>query len=326
MKKFLSIVFLTLLLMPLGIHRAESWGFFGHKRINHLAVFTLPPSMLVFYKPNIEWITEHAPDPDKRRYSDPEEPPRHYIDMDRYGKFPFPDLPHNWYDAVAKYGEDSLTRNGIVPWQILLEMKNLEKAFSDKNRYRILRYSADIGHYVGDGHVPLHCTENYNGQMTGQKGIHALWESRVPELFADAEYDFVVGKADYIDKPAQFVWKFILESAAEVDSVLNDEKEVSAGFSADDKFTFEDRGSTTVKTYSVNFCRAYQTKLANMQERRMRAAIYDLGCIWYTCWVNAGQPDLSGIADQKISDDDLKSLQEMDSKWIDGKIIGREEE
>ncbi len=26
------------------------WGFFGHKRINRMAVFTLPPEMMVFYK------------------------------------------------------------------------------------------------------------------------------------------------------------------------------------------------------------------------------------------------------------------------------------
>ena len=49
-------------------------------------------------------------------------------------------------------------------------------------------------YYVGDAHVPLHTTENYNGKMTGQKGIHGFWESRLPEINAD-NYNFFVLKA-----------------------------------------------------------------------------------------------------------------------------------
>ena len=47
----------------------QKWGFFGHRRINRMAVFTLPPEMIVFFKRKIEYITEHAVDPDKRRYA-----------------------------------------------------------------------------------------------------------------------------------------------------------------------------------------------------------------------------------------------------------------
>ncbi len=46
------------------------WGFFGHRRINRMAVFTLPPGLIPFYKKNLEFITEHAVDPDKRMRRD----------------------------------------------------------------------------------------------------------------------------------------------------------------------------------------------------------------------------------------------------------------
>src|SRR5438128_1736401 len=104
MKRFL----LTISIIFLSISLAMSWGLWGHKRINKMACFTLPPEMFGFYKSHIDFITEHAVDPDRRRYSDPLEAPRHFIDVDRYGAHPFDSVPKFWKDAVAKYSEDTL--------------------------------------------------------------------------------------------------------------------------------------------------------------------------------------------------------------------------
>lgn len=106
--------------------KSYCWGFFAHKKINYLAVFLLPPQMMVLYKPNIEFLTEHGVDPDKRRYAVAAEGPRHYLDIDHYGKYPYKELPHKWTDAVAKFGADTLQGYGIVPWhvQIMLNRVN----------------------------------------------------------------------------------------------------------------------------------------------------------------------------------------------------------
>ena len=284
-------------------------------------MFTLPPQMLALYKPNIEYITSHAVDPDKRRYSNPDEAPRHYIDLDRYGMYPFDSLPHRWDDAVAKYSEDSLKRHGIVPWHVPLMLYRLTDAFKDKDKYRILHYSADIGHYIADAHVPLHCTRNYNGQLTGQVGIHGFWESRVPELFGE-DYDYFVGKAEYIDHPSEYMWKVVMKSASEVDSVLQFEKQLSEKFPGDAKYGFEQKGETTVKTYSREYAAAYQEMLNEMQERKMRDAIIAVGSFWYTAWVNAGKPDLSDLKDSLIKPEEQEELEAMDKAWRDGKIYG----
>src|ERR1039458_1224045 len=116
--KHLRIPVFILLLMLIPLDFLYSWGFFAHKRINRLAVFTLPPEMEGFYKRNILYITEHAIDPDKRRYAGKDEAPRHFLDCDRYGDKPFENLPHLWNDAVAKFTEDSLKQHGILPWHI----------------------------------------------------------------------------------------------------------------------------------------------------------------------------------------------------------------
>ncbi|MEO5673503.1 MAG: zinc dependent phospholipase C family protein [Chitinophagales bacterium] len=318
----LSLFSSILVLIP---SNSNSWGFWAHQRINRMAVFTLPPQMVSFYKENIEFITQHAVDPDKRRYSDPNEAPHHYIDLDRYDEFPFDSVPRRWDDAVAKYGEDTLNRHGMVPWYIQLELYRLTDAFSEKSKWKILHYSADIGHYIGDAHVPLHCTSNYNGQLTNQVGIHGLWESRIPELFGN-DYDYFVGKAEYLEHPSDKIWDVVLQSNAAVDSVLSAEKTLSEKFPSDQKFTFEQRGIKAVRTYSKVFSMEYQAMLNNMEQRRMRAAIICLGSFWYTAWVNAGKPDLGELKDDPVSPDKQNELEEMDKAWRDGKIIGRPEE
>src|SRR6187551_362373 len=222
------------------------WGFFAHQKINYYAVFLLPPQMMVLYKPNIQFITEHAVDPDKRRYAVAEEGPRHYIDIDHYGKYPFDSLPRKWEEAVLKYSQNTIIENGIVPWWVQTVYRRLVNAFKEKDQARILKLSAEIGHYIADAHVPLHASSNHNGQLTGQQGIHGFWESRIPELLADKEWSFFIGKAEYIKSPGDFIWKRVLESAAAADTVLQYEIELSKKLSTDKKFAFEDRNGKVV--------------------------------------------------------------------------------
>lgn len=262
---------------------------------------TLPPGMIGFYKRNIDFITEHAVDPDKRRYANKDEAPRHYIDADHYGENPFKALPRQWRDAVKKYTEDTLQAYGIVPWHIEVMYKRLKDAFLRNDMDRILFLSAEIGHYIADAHVPLHTTKNYNGQLTGQRGIHGFWESRIPELKAD-NYDYLVGRARLINDPLLFAWKVVEQSFSAVDSVLGFERKLNASFPSDRKYTIEQRGTTNVQVYSEEYSTAYDKMLNGMIERRMRQSIIAVGSIWYTAWHNAGEPNLDKFYDKKISD------------------------
>ncbi|MBL0063771.1 MAG: S1/P1 Nuclease [Bacteroidetes bacterium] len=280
---------------------ASGWGFYGHRKINYMACFTLPPDLFGFYKEHIDFLTEHAVDPDKRRYSDKEEPPRHYIDIDHYGEHPFDSVPMYWKTAVEKFTEDTLKAYGIVPWHIHSMMFRLTEAFRAKDVDRILYYSANIGHYIGDAHVPLHCTENYNGQMTNQTGIHGFWESRLPELYGD-QYDYLLGRAEYVEHIQEDIWRFVKDSFNALDSVLLFERILSRDFSTDRKYAIENRGATTVKVYSEEYSGEFHKQLDGQVERRLRAAILDVGSLWYTAWINAGSPDLVTERNKEISD------------------------
>jgi hypothetical protein len=397
----------------------SEWGFFGHRRINRMAVFTLPQSMLGFYKKHIEYVTEHAVDPDKRRYATKHEAVRHYIDLDHWGEFPFDNVPRKWTDALLRYSDvyvvnaaldtvlligsptskdrdekpllatgadflmlqdgsptgisvktyrnffqqnvlgqyyedewlmdcdslrhllagtnlifncqsafvkDRFSGTGILPYHMMKMYYDLKEAYAGRQTERILRLSADYGHYIGDAHVPLHTTENYNGQLTNQVGIHAFWESRIPELFADREYDFFVGSATYIDDKEKFFWDVVLKSHAYVDSVLLIEKELSQTFPADKQFCFDNRLDAVVRVQCEDYVRAYSERMNGMVEERMRDAIYAIGCIWYSAWVDAGQPNINQLDLYEPDENFLKEQADADALYRKGEAKGRREE
>ncbi|HRP18199.1 MAG TPA: zinc dependent phospholipase C family protein [Ginsengibacter sp.] len=317
MKKVLFTIILLGMSFP-----CFCWGFYGHRVINEYAVFLLPPEMLVLYKPNINFITEPAVDPDKRRYAVAGEGPRHYIDIDLYGTYPYPELPRKYEDAVMKYGEATVQENGIVPWAVMTMYHRLVNAFKEKNFSKILKTSTELGHYIADAHVPLHASSNHNGQLSDQKGIHAFWESRVPELLAAKEFDFFIGKAEYIKNPDKFIWDRVLESALAADSVLRFEKILNDEFKSS-KYSYEERNGSFIRQYSTAYTIKYNQMLDGMVERRMRESIYAIASFWYTAWVNAGQPDLKSLVNKTFDAEDLKEFESLNEAWQKGKVIGR---
>ncbi|GHE33742.1 zinc dependent phospholipase C family protein [Sphingobacterium griseoflavum] len=304
---FLSIPLILLL---------SSWGFFAHKLINRHAVHTLPTELAAFYKKNIHLVTEKAVDPDKRCYVDTLESPRHYIDIDDYDSGQIDSIPIHWSKAKEKYQERQLRAHGIIPWQIHLTYQKLVKAFREQSVQGIIRHSADLGHYLADAHVPLHTTRNYNGQYTGQIGIHAFWESRIPEMFA-SRYKLLVGKATYIKSPLDTAWLIVRESHERVAAVLAIERQLAQEFPKDQQRSYIHRNNMLMYTYSDAYTKAYHHRMQGMVERRMRASIRRIGCYWFSAWVDAGQPKL----DSKRKIDAMQDTVEITNR----KMLGRDE-
>lgn len=306
--------FFTALSAATALHCA--WGFYAHRQINRMAVFTLPPEMLGFYKKNIGYLTEAAVNPDRRRYVVDGEAARHFIDLDHYGDSALAKLSVPWDVVRTQYPEDTLQEHGVVPWQVYRTFIRLREAFLVRDPNAILRYSADLGHYVGDAHVPLHTTENYDGQLTGQTGIHAFWESRLPELFA-TRYNYVVGRAVYVTDPQQAAWTAVASAHHALDSVLNFERTLATQM-GDRRYSYETKGRQTLRVYSQEYAEAYHTMLSGMVERQMRAAIHLTGSLWYTAWVDAGQPDLGSLMAYAPDAAELRRRREELKKWREG--------
>lgn len=410
-KFFFGILIMLGLLCSFSIQQ-RYWGFFGHKRINRLAVFTLVPDMMPLFKKNIEFLTDHAVDPDKRRYAIKAEAPRHFIDLDRWGEAPFEGLPRLYPNALIKYGDfvtdderselliknkdisylnkkkylkvsnasevdtskyldwyvykklidnqilysqedpedilltsdqinellgkkiartgksyrwvDTFSVHGILPYYFPSLYLRLVDRFRKKDINGILRTASDLGHYVGDAHVPLHTTSNYNGQLSNQLGLHAFWESRIPELFADKQYDYFVGKAEYIKDVPSFIWQTALESHTLVDSVLAIEKRLSKSIPSDRQYCFDERMGITIRTQCEEYAQAYQQAMSGMVEKRMRQAILAVGSIWYSAWIDAGQPNLTKMSKSETPDKAMED-EDLEKAFRANPMIGRPE-
>ena len=194
------------------------------------------------------------------------------------------------YDVLVF--KNNLDEYGILPYHLLEYQNRLKWAFIERDIERIIRLAGEIGHYIGDAHVPLHTTVNYNGQLTGQDGIHAFWETRIPELFAASEYDFWVEPSKYIDDKETFFWDIVLESHKQVDDVLRIERELKEDFPKDQQYCFDERLGVTQRIECKEFAREYQLRMNGLVEKRMRDAITAIASSWYSAWVDAGSPDL----------------------------------
>ncbi|TVP51214.1 MAG: S1/P1 Nuclease [Mongoliibacter sp.] len=299
-----------------------AWGFYAHRKINRQAVFSLPPEMMGFYKHYIDFISENAVNPDRRRYAVKGEAEKHFIDIDSYGDSALYTLPRYWNQALDLFQETSLREKGIGPWNVYHVKIQLTEAMKRKDAKAILRLSADLGHYIGDMHVPLHTTKNYNGQLTGQYGIHGFWESRIPELLSE-DFDFYVGKAIYHERPQLSVWDAVAGAHHALDSVLRFEKILSERFAEDKKYSFEERGGINTQVYSRDFTLAYHTMLAGQVERQMKRSIKMTADFWYTAWIDAGQPDLNGlkIGSEEFPKEELKPDKNLKVREHEGDFI-----
>ncbi len=301
MKRILTLLYFILLALSL-----QSWGFFAHRKINEYAIYSLPVEMAVFFKKNSYILSERAINADKRVHVDSNEAVRHYIDLDRH-EDPIDSLMVPWYKIKQRQNQQDILRKGIVPWQVQLTYQKLTQAFIDKNSKRIIHYAADLGHYVADTHVPLHTSSNYNGQFSDQIGIHGLWESRLPELYFNS-YNLWVGKPKYVDKVSDMAWQAVLTSHALVDSVLSLEQELSAANLLLFKKAYVLRNHMIHYTYSESFCEQYHNALNGMVERQIRASIKAVSSLWYSAWIDAGQPDLKDLPLREVENQDSSIL------------------
>jgi hypothetical protein len=307
-----------------------SWGIFGHEHINNAAVMALPKPLQTFFYNHIDFITQESTVPDLRKYTlrDKAENPRHFMDMENFGAADSIPLPFE--DVKKKYDEKFLANNGILPWYIQETMTKLTKAFKDKRKTEILFLAADLAHYIGDAHMPLHTSANHDGQLTDQKGIHSMWESRIPEMFGK-NYNFYTGEAKYVDNVEKATWDIIKDTHSQVQPLLSIDKKLRATFTTEAMFEKDEKGNVAKNKfgdliYSKEYVTQFHTALNGMVESQMRKAIVATTNFWYTAWVNAGKPNLEDLDSKELTNRNKKNLNNDLKLWKTGKLFGLESE
>ena len=303
-----------------------SWGIVGHERINKAAVMALPQSLQVFFYNHIDFITQEASVPDIRKYAlnYKDENPRHYFDMENFGAVD--SIPQTLEAAKKKYDAKFLNDNGILPWYIEDMMVKLTKAFKDKNRAEILFLAADLGHYIGDAHMPLHTSANHDGQLSDQKGIHSLWESRLPELFAK-NYKLNVPQAQYYQDVHKATWDMINDTHSLAQPLLDIDKKLRTTTPEGQVFKMNADGKVLKSKYNTavfsdEYAKKLHEQLNGMVESQMKKAITATASFWHTAWVNAGKPDLSDLDAPSVTQRNYQSLRDDLKMFQQGNLFG----
>ena len=273
-----------------------SWGFLVHRTVHQLAVYELPSEIMPFFYSHMDYLVREATRPDKRRNQDSTEATKHFIDLEAYGTDAAKTMPMDWQKAIQMYSKDSLLKYGYVPYHVIYIKGKLTEAFKQMNKDSILFYAADLGHYISDANVPLHTTINYDGQLTNQKGLHSLWESMIPELEIEKYKLYTSHKATYVKKPANAIWRAVRQAAKLVPELLAVEKEISKGFTEEQKYRTQIRRGHESKSYTSGFAKAYAAALQNTINDQLINSANLIADFWFTCWIDAGKPDLLDLA------------------------------
>jgi hypothetical protein len=250
-----------------------SWGSVGHKFINQNAVQHLPPGMAQLAAQQV-FLTNHASDADTRKSTDPSEEPKHFIDLESFSDFQH--LPNDFSLVVAQYGWPALQTNGTLPWTIVTTVDSLTAQFRRADWDRAYQSAADLGHYVGDSYQPLHCTVNYNGQLTQNSGIHSRYETTMLGQF-QSSLSVHPDTLRFVGDVYALALSIVLHSNTYVDSILQGDNaaRLASGWN----------GSGTVP-------QLYYTTLWNrtgrLTQEVLQNATRDLASLWYTAWANAG--------------------------------------
>lgn len=279
MRTSMPVVVLALALSAARPAPLHAWGFTVHRFITERAVALLPAEIRPFFDVYRTTLVEHSIDPDTyRTIGFIEEPPRHFLDMDAYGPFPFKALPHDYRQAIAARGADFVTKNGVLPWRTEEIYARLREAFKQTTPYArddIKLFSAVIAHYVGDAFQPFHAAVNYDGQLTGQQGIHARFETELFERAVD-RLRVAPDPVQPIANVREFVFATLTDSFSFVEPILAADRAAVQGKNEYDEAYFD----------------ALLEKTRPILEKRLSQAITGVASVMAAAWIDAGKPPL----------------------------------
>jgi len=280
MRRLLAVV--TILLTLILSARVGAWGFTAHRFIMDQAIARLPDAIRPFYEQNRSFMVEYSIVPDLLRNLDvPDEPPRHFLDMDAYGAYPFTALPRAYDEAVRTFGREKVDENGLLPWRATDIYGRLVKAFERAGRQEgyalddIKLMSAVLGHYVADAHMPFHAALNYDGQLTGQRGIHSRFES---QLFERMQGSLVLPAVTVppVHDIRAFMFDTLLESFTYTGPLLDADRRAAAGLTE----------------YGDEYFARWSKDAGPVLTARVATAIAATAAVLTGAWEEAGRPEV----------------------------------
>lgn len=262
-----------LIILLIGL---SSWGEKAHRKINSSCVNYFPREIraLKVWAPT---LADHGSDADKRKKGDPNEFVRHFIDADNYEEFvKQQSIPADFEAACARYGRAMVMKNGTLPWVTDSTYQALVNNFKTGNWKQAVLTAADLGHYVGDGFMPLHLTANYNGQMSNQTGIHSRYEGEMIDRYI-ANVKFKSSHSIPMKEVKPAVIAYLTTNYALMDLLLK----------ADHQATSEAGGQ-----YNDQYYESLWKQTEGFTSRLLEEASRTTAGFIYQAWKEAGRPKI----------------------------------
>lgn len=251
-----------------------SWGNIGHRNINYKSTASFPATMIGF----ASWadsLSINGSNADYRKSDDPNESPRHYIDLDNYQEFNNFGRIASTYDSIVNiHGSYFVVSNGTLPWATKIAYDSLKDSFNKRRWHKAMLFASDLGHYVADGHMPLHLTSNYDGRATGQSGIHSRYESTMVSTYLNSLINYGGESVHFINNVNNYIFNYIYKNQLYVDSVL----------AADKYATNLAKNNFSTEYYSTLWDK---TKFTTTLFKNATKALAEL---IYSAWIESGSP------------------------------------
>ena len=261
---------------------AAAWRAVAHRYITARAVELLPPELAPFFVHYRDELVLRSNDPDLWRVVGFDtEAPNHHIDfgVDDYGAYPFAALPREYGAAIEKFGATTVQRHGLLPWRTTEEFGNLRRMFQGFTRNQMyvegntVLFAAALAHYIQDAHQPLHAHINFDGQLSGQNGVHSRFESELFERFQTRLAIRPPALRPVVDANA-FIWDVVLDSHQLVPTILAADKAAAAG----------------KETHDADYFERFLSGVQPVLERQLSRAISATASAIVGAWEQAGRP------------------------------------
>jgi hypothetical protein len=249
---------------------AGAWGPTAHRLVHTRAVAALPKGLKEFFRDHrreMATLSEVAG-------ASIEEGAERRFAADRFGPFPFLDLPKTEEGLIRRHGE-SAREAGRLPWLARESYARLIERFRQGDKTEILEEADRLALLLTDLHNPLALTENYDGQRSEQPGLWVRFSVRLPETLA-GQLGLDTDVAHLLDDPDGYVFAIIRATYVWADNILYE----------------DDLAARRGGGYGPTYFEALRGQLRPLLRERLAAASRCVASYWYSAWVAAGKPAL----------------------------------
>lgn len=266
-----------------------SWGFEVHRVINGYAVDLTPGPLGDFLRLHRDTVVALSIDADQRCERGPTEEPNHYIDLEYYGGPPSFTIPYGRGEAEARYGAGNMAKRGVLPWRILDVTQVLRDAMAGGEWDKVVVLAADLGHYVADGHQPLHTTANYDGQLSGNEGIHSMFETFMVNRYLN-HFDRPIPPIPVIEDLPASLFKWLVESYQEVAGLLAADTWARETLTSQAKAIISQGYDAEPDAITSSYLERLYIQTGLTAWSRLSKATVRLTALWLWAWEAAGKP------------------------------------